>query len=293
MVIVLRGLLFLLLLTAALAQSGCTKSSGGDGGGETEDESVDTAGDFTPDCGVVLNGSLQNTVSRGQGVSTRVSDVLGPNTVALLLDGGPILVKLHGISGAAEFQSQQAVDLLRSLSAGRAYFYQSTETCSVTVAGGGRGTSGQVIMENGTSLTEELIKAGLSGAIQSSGTCAENLTYSCYSALREQAPDEPAGQVTDFIWKPESDGGYRPGDLVVLASPCDADIKVNGSALDDFGSYHQYCTLARGNKPGCSYGSNIKVEVIDRGTGRAYAFPDGKLYYTVGNGCSRYEFQGQ
>ena len=287
-----KGQFHTILICLLFALAGCTKSGSGDGA-DNGGENADDGGDFTPDCGVVLNGELENSVSKSQGIATRITDVLSGSTVSLLLDGGPLLVKLHGIQGADDFLQGQAVDLLRSLAGGRAYFYQATETCSVSVSGGGRGTSGHVLIEDGRSLTEELIKAGLSGSIQRSGTCSEELIASCYSALREQAPEEPAGMVTDFIWKPESDGGYRPGDLVVLASPCNADILVNGNALDDFGSYQGYCTLARGTRPGCSYGANVKVEVRDRSTGRLYAFPDGKLYYTVANGCNRAEFQGQ
>ena len=106
--------------------------------------------------------------------------------------------------------------------------------------------------------------------------------------------EEPqvAGTITDFLWKPKSDEKSRsPGTLAVLASACNAEVRVNGEALVDSGPSNGRCTTARGNRSGCQFGVNVKVEVIDRTTGFPYLFPSGDPFYLVTNGCVREEFR--
>lgn len=100
-----------------------------------------------------------------------------------------------------------------------------------------------------------------------------------------------AGEIRDFLWKPRSDGGYSPGNLVVLVDACAVDVIVNGETLVDYGPGNGRCTTARSQKPGCSYGQGVRVEVVDIATRLPYTFPGGATYYTVANGCNREEFK--
>ena len=102
----------------------------------------------------------------------------------------------------------------------------------------------------------------------------------------------PAGEITDFLWKPEADGGYNTGLLVVLVNPCDVKVLVNGEELIDFGPGNGRCTTARSvTKSGCDYGLNVQVQVLDRATGAPYLFPGGLDTFIVANGCNRTEFK--
>lgn len=102
---------------------------------------------------------------------------------------------------------------------------------------------------------------------------------------------EFAGEIRDFLWKPRSDGGFSPGNLVVLVDACDVDVIVNGEILVDYGPGNGRCTTARSQSPGCTYGQGVRVEVIDRVTRLPYKFPNGEGFYTVANGCNREEFK--
>ncbi len=136
------------------------------------------------------------------------------------------------------------------------YFLFSTALCLFTACGGGGGSDPQLVEE----------------------------------ALRE--PPATVGTITDFLWKPQSDAHSRsPGTLAVLASACNAEVRVNGIALVDSGPSNGRCTTARGSEAGCTYGVNVKVEVIDRATGLPYAFPTGDPFYMVTNGCVREQFK--
>ena len=48
-----------------------------------------------------------------------------------------------------------------------------------------------------------------------------------------------------------------------------------------------YGSLARFSQPGCAYGANVQVKVIDERTGAAYTF-NGSDTITIPNGCNRY-----
>lgn len=101
-----------------------------------------------------------------------------------------------------------------------------------------------------------------------------------------------AGEIQDFLWKPQADGGYNTGLLVVLVDPCEVAVIVNGDELIDFGPSNGRCTTARSlSKSGCAYGANVKVQVLDRLTRLPYLFPGGLDTYTIPNGCNRTEFK--
>jgi len=101
-----------------------------------------------------------------------------------------------------------------------------------------------------------------------------------------------AGQITDFLWKPESDAhSPSPGTLAILVNACNADVRVNGTSLAYSGPSNGRCTTARGPRSGCGYGQNVKVEIIDPVSGVPYFFPTGEPFYIVTNGCNREEFR--
>ncbi len=108
----------------------------------------------------------------------------------------------------------------------------------------------------------------------------------------DPTPVTSAGEITDFLWKPQSDGGYNPGLLVILVDPCDVVVLVNGEELTDFGPGNGRCTTARSlTKSGCGYGANARVQVLDSFTRLPYLFPGGLDTYTIPNGCNRVEFK--
>ena len=275
---------------------GCTKSSS-DGG---SDDSTDTgdvnagpassASEFTTSCGVVLGGLIKNPVTPAEGEFFSTVRALGSNLLSVNGANGAILIKLHAIGQSSRFQSSGAKNLLDDLASGGAYFFKATTDCTVTTSGGGVGTSGQLFTPNGKSFSEELITAGLAGDFDSSGSCGEGLIASCYAALKASSTPDSAGEITDFLWKPEADSDYNKGKLIIHADPCDTRVVVNGEELGQFGAGNGRCTTARSlTKSGCAFGANIKVEIFDEATGAPYLFPGGQPYIIIPNGCDRVE----
>ncbi|MCC6952705.1 MAG: hypothetical protein IT290_01165 [Deltaproteobacteria bacterium] len=292
----LKKKLFRTLSVAALALCACSSGEDDvvlDGSDNGDDGSNSVA--FTTECGVVTGGTLQNPVQSSDGERVVSGRVVSSNVVIINTGTGDQLVKLHGLAPADERREDQARTTLQSLLSGGSFFYRSTDTCSVTVDGGGVGTSGQILTVSGRSLTEEAIRSGYALNIDAGGSCGEELVAPCYNALVEEVKatlPRSAGQITDFLWKPEADGGYNNGLLVILVNPCDADVRVNGEPLENFGPGNGRCTTARSlTRSGCGYGGNIRVEVFAPGSGLPYEFPDGNLYYTIPNGCDRTEFR--
>lgn len=258
-------------------------SSGGDGA------------DFTSECGAVVNGTLANPVNTADGQQLLAGDVIRSNVIAIDTGSGPQLVKLHALSLASSANEERARSVLSTLLSGGGYYFPAGAGCVYSDPDGGVGTVGQFFTGQGQSFTEELIKAGYSGAIESSGACNESLIAPCLSALRasvEAAKPQTIGTVRWFLWKPESDGGYNPGLLSILIDPCNVRVYVNGVELADYGPTNGRCTTARSvTTDGCGFGSNARVEVVDASTGIPYAFPDGNPYYIIPNGCSRVEYR--
>ena len=134
---------------------------------------------------------------------------------------------------------------------------------------------------------------GLLGCTNSSGGDSEG------EDPPDLVSDEPvpplltsAGDITDFLWKPEADGGYNNGLLVILVDPCEVVVLVNGEELVDFGPGNGRCTTARSlTKSGCGYGTNVQVQVLDSFTRLPYLFPGGLDTYIIPNGCNRTEFK--
>jgi len=276
---------------------------GGGGGGDGDDSAAEQntpagASSFSTSCGVVggENGLLMNPVPAEDGTFYSSIDVLSPNVVALNSPQGSFLVKLLALDSAIDARADQSMQALRNLVAGGAYFYKATPDCSITTESGGTGTSGQLITPDGRDVGEEIVKAGFGGQITVGGTCHEELISGCYAGLAEQFAPKYAGSITEFLWKPESEGEFAPGKLAVLinAEPCNVYIVVNGEILQNYGPTNGRCMTSRsGTRSGCEFGANAKVEVFNEESKLPYVFPDGNPYIINPNGCERLQFKLQ
>ena len=274
------------LFAALFILSGCTNSSSDD---NSNPSSPSADGGLTTNCGIVIDGSLSNTTAPSNGVPIITFQVLEPNLFIITTEDGSILVQLHGINSVAPLRRTQAISRIRNIISGQQlYFFQATPDCTTTAVGGGTAAVGNIVTSNGTSITEFLLEEGFANEVQTAGLCGESSTASCYQSLSEIGSSKTAGTITRFLWKPVSE---RDGNLVVLASPLGATILVNGQQLVDFGPSNGYGTTARTDRPGCSFGNNITVQVLSN-TGVPYSFPSGSTSYTVNSGCNRQEFQG-
>lgn len=247
------------------------------------------SGEATTDCGVVFGGKLSNPVSMADGEEVRIKEVMGNNLVSIqstsLQSSGPQLLKLHGVASGPSTTSQAARNMIRNLAGSKAYFYKASEDCETTVQGG-KGTIGHLISSKGVSINESLISAGLAD-VDTKDACGGDMIAGCFNALKGQGV-EPMGEMKDFLWKPKSD---TKGDIVViLEKHCATRIVVNGTEFKSSGASNGRCNTSPGTRPGCAYGSNIKVEVIDINSGRPYTYK-GKPYVVVPNGCQRFEFK--
>lgn len=243
---------------------------------------------FVSECGVVGGSGLENPVKISDGELVDIVDVVRPDLVLVGLTEGQVLVKLPGIF-AEGTRVESAINKLEELaSGGKAYFFRVSDSCTAQVSGA-TAYVGQLFTPAGLNYTEELIKSGyvreLSGA-----ACGEADTSVCYTALKEVHLAKSAGQITDFLWKPRAESPYNKGMPVIHANPCNATVYVNGEALLDYGEGNGRCNTSRMMRSCSSYGSNIKVEIIDNETGAPYHNGDDP-FVIVPNGCSRYEFK--
>jgi hypothetical protein len=282
------------ILSLTLLVFGCSGGGGsddsdsgdnGDGGGET------LVGQFQTECGVVINGIVQNPVDASLGKLLVDAAVISSNLVAVDYGTGPVLVKLQGLAANSGPQGSLAVQYLDSLVQPGTVFFPAGDGCVFTSPDGGVGVVGQLINPNGLSVTEELLRSGVAGDIETSGSCGETQIAGCYSNIKSSATPPSAGLVTSFLWKPESEGGFNPGLLSILVDNCNVQVLVNDVELQDFGPSNGRCTTARSTtQDGCSFGSNVRVQVLDRGTGLPYLFPGNQPVYIIANGCNRTEF---
>ncbi len=282
-----KKVLFISILFASL--SACVKPA--EEGDNTSPSPVNNTktGEATTDCGVVTNGKAINPVKFQDGKSVVVKDVISNNLVSIEEVGGSgaQLLKLQGVSSDS-VNSNAAMQMIRSLTNNSPTFFKATNDCNISLAGGGQGTIGQLITNDGRSVSESLIRAGLAGVDQNDA-CNGNLIGSCLNALNETDPKaEPLEEMRDFLWKPLSD--TKGPIAVVLEFHCNTTIRVNGQTLQNSGAGNGRCNTSSGTKSGCGYGRNIKVEVIDNNTGRPYTYR-GQPYVTVPDGCSRFEFK--
>ncbi|MFN8391157.1 MAG: hypothetical protein U0136_12775 [Bdellovibrionota bacterium] len=273
---------------------------GGGGGGSESGAGVETAesaivtGERANACGTVVDGELRNPVSLEDGTFYQHVSVVAPNVVGLDSASGPLLVKLLALDSTVDARADLSMQKLASLVADGAYFFTPRSTCTTTTATGGVGVSGQLITPAGLDVGEEMVKAGFGGTLQSTGSCGEDLVSGCYASLQEQFAPKNAGLITEFLWKPSSDGEFAPGKLAVLINtdPCDVIIVANGEVLQNYGPSNGRCMTARSlTRSGCEFGANAKVEILNRETHLPYVFPDGQLFIINPDGCERLQFK--
>ncbi len=266
----------LVLLSLVVVSSGCTKEdSGSDSSGDS--------GSFKSSCGTLLKGNLKNPIDKGDARVGTVT-VLGSNLLLFKSSSQSLLVKLQNLGVQANAAKATASEnKLKALAAeGQVYYYQATNGCEVEVEAGASGALGQMYSASGKNFSEVLIKAGL--ATLQVDQCDGQELSSCYTALKEGADETIASELTSFLWKPVSDSN---GKLAIHTGPYGTTVLVNGVAGANQGGGNGYGSLARFSQPGCAYGANAQVKVIDSRTGAAYTF-NGNDTITIPNGCNRY-----
>lgn len=277
-----------LILSLSILVFSCTKDSsntnsldGGTGEDGTPTFIPSDGSPFSSDCGTLVNGDFENPVNPNDGLLINAS-VAAPNVVIGQLQNGPALIKLSGLADVESFRDNAAMNFLRGkLSQGPVIFYESTEDCFERIRGG-TALVGELFTMAGENISESLIKAGLARVDKFDDCVVDELT-ACYDALVEMSP-QVGGVVSNFLWKPVSE---KDGNLVVLLSPFNSTIKVDGRTLRSTGASNGRGTTARGDRPGCAYGRAV-VTVFDS-EGNIILFPNGKRSLTIENGCDRVE----
>jgi len=279
-----RTLLTTIIFTALSSQTaGCTKDQSGS---SSSSSSTTSSTSFQTDCGTVINNKLKNPVKPQDGTKGTVT-VAGPNLLMMTTtDSKKFLIKLQSI-GVPYGDAEQtgAMNLLKDLAQGDAYFFSAASNCSAQVASGATGFLGQVFTANGKSYSESLLNAAY--ARVDSDPCGGDLLTSCYNAIEDTATSQTAGELEAFLWKPVSDSN---GKLAIHSSPSDTLVVIGGETGKVQGGGNGYAQLARFSKPGCGYGSNVRVQVTNS-DGVPYRI-NGKDYLTVPNGCGRYCLRG-
>jgi len=285
-------------LVLALILGGCSGTGGGDNspavgtGSGSNSAAPKTVG---LDCGVVQEGIISASVDLTAGEPILGISFIDPISAIVTVAEGERLVRLHGLSSAG--LSPSAMGVVTSLAAQSLYLFRVSEACSVVFDGGGLGTKGNIITASGKSLTEEIIRAGYAGNVDTGGSCWESAMAPCYVALAEtytpEVPPTPdaEGVMSDFLWKPHAESNYNLGSPVIHVNP-KSDVYVNGQGpVMDFGPGNGRAVTARLFKSCGSYGTNVKVEVFKPGTKIPRLDPrTGLPYVTVPSGCGRYEF---
>lgn len=272
-----KSLMLTLLLSASLS-IGCTKDSTDSGGGGTNPQP--NLAPFQTDCGTVIKSKLKNPVDPKGGIRGRVT-VVGANLLTMQSPSGGILIKLHGL-GAPYNDALQggALRIMNELAKEDAVFFQAAPDCTTQVSTA-TGSIGQLFTASGKSYSEELIRAGYAQVVND--VCDGSLITDCYAALLEDSTAGTAGELEKFLWKPISDNDGR---LAVHSSPAYTSVVVAGETGVNRGGGNGYGSLARFSKPGCAYGGNVSVQVLNE-EGLPYRF-NGKTTITIPNGCQRY-----
>ena len=265
----------------------CACGSGGDSDSGSNDDNGGSTTNLTSVCGVIQDGSLKNPVSNAEyvGVDVVTADTVIITHITGAQAGGSQLIKLQGITtdGVEARLVNQAKTKLESIAGSAAYLVIANQSCSVTVVGGGIGTYGQLFTSSGANVNEQLLATG--GVIPASDSCGGDQLVSCYQGIpvNEATSDMKVGH---FIWKPVSESD---GNLVCLTDIYGVTFVVRGAiteTLNDVGPGAGYGSRGRANRPGCSYGSNITVDMFDY-DGKRILTNSGLSYITIPNGCSR------
>jgi hypothetical protein len=280
----MKKIVLTIFLVSLFFTAGCSSDSSD--GESPEPDGNNGSRSFVSQCGTVFAGVLQNPVQESDGELVTITDVAGPNRLIVQRSGGAQLVFLAGLANSVNsFIEDRARSYLRT-QLGQAIFYEADSNCSVSL-GGGVGTIGTLYsFSNGANLSEELLKRG--AALPSFATdCATAPLANCFDAIAEENVVIVGARVSNFLWKPNAD---RDNNLVVLLNPFAARVVVNGTEeLVPSGPSNGRVTTARGNRPGCAYGGNVRIEAFDS-AGRPLVWPGEATEFTIGNGCNRVEF---
>lgn len=277
----MRKLCLLGFMCLSLMAAGCTDSGGSGDSTGSPSNPVSKPGEFSTDCGVVVNGSVRNPVDQSDGIPVNLV-ALGSNLVQVSLPTGNAAVKLNSLATFTDARASVAASLINSFTGGQGIFFESRRGCTTNV-NGVTALAGQILTTDGKSISEELIKVGAAG-LEVDDNCEGHRVFTCYEALAESQP-QFAGTVSNFLWKPQ---GENTGNLVVLLNPGGATVIVNGEQLVPTGASNGRGTTARGNRSGGAYGSNVRVQAFLNG--RPLAFPGGSPFFIIQNGSQRVEF---
>lgn len=269
----------------------CTKGSSGVSAEEFAAE-VDQVGALpastaASDCGVVVEGALQNPPDSAEAIIGHIAAAEQPDLVVVQPSNpsmGPLLVKLLGVEPSGRSGASERIQAIAPPSH-NIFLYPAGTGCDTVTPGGGVGVLGTIVLADGRVLSEILLEEGLLLHDSGRSVCSSSLVTGCYEALEVPLPKLSGQTVSNFLWKPRSE---RDGDLVVLLNPYGATIVVNGTTLANSGPSNGRGTTARGSRPGCAYG-RATVEVFNS-RGEVVTFPGGKESYTIENGCDRVEF---
>ena len=292
-----RRFSFLASALALLLVTSC--SSGGGGSDSSSSGSTEVTADadgLRTTCGAVVDGKRFSPISTDRGEPVTLVEVIDSNLLALNNGSENFNIKLHALGNTRGFDNSEARKTLAALATEQLYFFNTGCTEDV---GGGAVQVGQVISASGKSFGEVVIRDRIGGVIEDSGACDQAVISNCFKGIVDpsllepptdgETPVEGAGEVTNFLWKPNSESPYNPGGVSILLNPCNARVFINGEEIRDYGGTNGRCVTARSAQSGCSYGSNIKLEAIDAVSGKPFTF-NGATSLTIPDGCSRFEF---
>lgn len=292
----LKNLRLIALVLMVIAASSCTKEDNGSDSGNSQPPpggSNPAEPTLRTSCGTVFNGQIINPPNR-KDASRGSLTYIGPNLILMKMKKREQLIKLHAVDAPAlSSQSATAQQVISTLaSKGDGYFFPAEPDCSINLENGTQGIVGHLFSADGKSFAEELIKKN--AAVVTTDVCQGFLVSPCYRALAEQSvPPTPTIDIPDYegpstpkgfiLWKPVSDSDGR---LAVHSVPYGTSVRVEGEVGRNQGPGNGYGSLARFRKSGCSYGKNVKLELILSG-GEKHTFKD-KTFATIPDGCRRW-----
>ncbi len=153
-------------------------------GGSDDDDSENTSGgdaSTARGCGVVVNQELTN-IEPSEGLAAELVSVQDSSLLTLRVNGESIFVKIQGIGNTTSFDNTAAIKSVTALASEPWYFFPAGENCTAST-NGQIATVGQIVTESGKSIGEELVFQKITGVIESSGSCGEELIAGCLSSL--------------------------------------------------------------------------------------------------------------
>ncbi|MCC6933342.1 MAG: hypothetical protein IT292_08830 [Deltaproteobacteria bacterium] len=283
--------------------SSCSGSGGGD---EASIDTNNTPGSNTEPgatkCGLINNGELVNPPVYTDAPTATLIRVIDSNLVQISVNGSEKLVKLQGLGATTGFNNTAAENLYAQLSLKTLHYFPAGDCTAETASG--IAEVGQIVTADGQSFGEEALDEHIAGVIETSDNCNVSALAGCYSLISDPSAASSSSegsssssstvdtkQVGDFLWKPDSESGYNPGGVTILLNPCDVNVFVNGQQIREYPTGNGRCTTVRSGSSGCSYGTNIKVEILEKETGNPVYFGS-QPYLMIDNGCDRTEFEG-